>query len=175
MGNPVTGIGAAVVRREDARFITGAGRYTDDIRVEGQAYAVFVRSPYAHARIVEIDCAQASEIPGVVAILTGDDMQADGIGSLPCGWNVTQKDGTDMRVPPHPPLATGHVNYVGDPVAVVVAESLETARQAAEAVAVEFDELPPVVDLATAQVSAEIHAGITHNLAYEWELGDREA
>jgi carbon-monoxide dehydrogenase large subunit len=173
--NTGTGIGAAVLRREDARFITGNGRYTDDLRQDGQVYACFVRSPYAHARIVRIDAADAESTTGVVAVLNGTQMQADGIGSLPCGWLVKQKDGSDMRSPPHPPLAIDKVNYAGEPVAVVVAETLEAARQGAEAVAVEYQELPAVIDLATATDSAIIHAGITGNLAYEWELGDRAA
>lgn len=170
-----TGIGAAVLRREDARFITGNGRYTDDLRQDGQAYACFVRSPYAHARILGIDASDAESTAGVIAVLNGTQMQADGIGSLPCGWLVKQKDGNDMRSPPHPPLAIDKVNYAGEPVAIVLGETLEAARQGAEAVAVEYEEQPAVIDLATAIDSAVVHAGITGNLAYEWELGDRSA
>lgn len=175
MAQTATGIGAPVVRREDARFITGNGNYTDDFRVEGQTYAVFVRAPHAHARIRMVDISEARDARGVVAVLTGADMQADGIGSLPCGWMVKQKDGTDMRTPPHPPLALEKVNYVGEPVAIVIADSVEAARQAADLVQVDYDELDAVVDLATATDSAEIHPGISNNLAYEWELGDRAA
>ncbi|MBM4205433.1 MAG: xanthine dehydrogenase family protein molybdopterin-binding subunit [Gammaproteobacteria bacterium] len=170
-----TGIGAAVLRREDARFITGNGRYTDDLRQDGQVYACFVRSPYAHARILGIDAADAESAAGVIAVLNGSQMQADGVGSLPCGWMVKQKDGTDMRSPPHPPLAVDKVNYAGEPVAIVLGETLEAARHGAEAVAVEYEELPAVIDLATATDSAIIHTEITGNLAYEWELGDRAA
>jgi aerobic carbon-monoxide dehydrogenase large subunit len=173
--SPGTGIGASVLRREDARFITGSGRYTDDFRVEGQVYAVFVRAQYARARIKAVHVADAKATPRVIAVFTGVDMQADGIGSLPCGWLVKQKDGTDMRSPPHPPLAVTHVNYAGEPVAIVIGETREAAQQGADAVEVEYEELPAVVDLATATDSEEIHAGVTHNLAYEWELGDRAA
>lgn len=170
-----TGIGAAVLRREDARFITGNGRYTDDLRMEGQVYAVFVRSPYAHARIGRVETGDAADSPGVIAVLTGADMKADGIGSLPCGWMVKQKDGTDMRTPAHPPLAVDKVNYAGEPVAIVIGETVEAARQGADAVMVDYEELAAVVDLATVTDSSEIHAGISGNLAYEWELGDRAA
>ena len=100
-----TGIGASVRRFEDVRFITGRGRYTDDMNQPGQAYAVFLRSPYARARIVAVDSAAALEVDGVLAVLTGRDMAADGIGDLPCGWLVKSKDGTPMLQPAHPPLA----------------------------------------------------------------------
>ncbi len=169
------GIGASVLRREDARFITGNGRYTDDMRVEGQVYAVFVRSNHARARIESIDIADAMLIRGVLAVYTGADMVADGIGNLPCGWMVKQHDGSDMRTAAHPPLAHTQINYVGEPVAVVIAETIEIAHQGADAVVVEVTEQPAVIDLATATDSEEIHHGITHNLAYEWELGDRAA
>ncbi len=172
--NP-SGIGASVLRREDARFITGNGRYTDDIRVEGQVYAVFVRSPYAHAKVTRVDIGDALATPRVIAVLTGADMQADGIGGLPCGWMVKQKDGTDMRSPNHPPLVVDKVNYAGEPVAIVIAETVEAARQGADAVAVDYDELQAIIDLGTATDSSEIHPGISNNLAYEWELGDRAA
>jgi carbon-monoxide dehydrogenase large subunit len=168
-----SGIGASVLRKEDLRFITGAGRYTDDISLPGQAYAVFLRSPHARARIDRIDAGDARALPGVLAVLTGADMAADGLGDLPCGWLVKQKDGSDMVSAPHPPLAHTFVNYVGEPYGLVVAASLHEARQAAEAVEVEFTELDPVVDPARARMSEDIHAGVLGNLAYDWELGDR--
>ena len=108
-----TGIGAAVKRKEDARFITGAGRYTDDIGAHGQTYAVFARSPYARAKLNGLDASAALATEGVVAVFTGADLQADGIGDLPCGWTVHSKDGEPMIVPPHPPIAVDRVNYVG--------------------------------------------------------------
>ncbi len=170
-----TGIGAPVRRREDGRFITGAGQYTDDLHVEGQVYAVFLRSPYARARITDIDASHALSGEGVLAVLTGDDMRADGIGDIPCGWLVKQKDGSDMVSAPHPPLAHTFVNYVGEPYALVVAKTQDAARHAAERVHTDFEELQPVIDLATATDSVEIHEGVRHNLAYDWELGDRTA
>ena len=170
-----TGIGAAVKRKEDARFITGAGRYTDDINVAGQTWAVFARSPHARARIRGIDIAAAKEAPGVVAVFTGADLQADDIGDLPCGWMVKSKDGSDMRQPPHPPLAVERVNYVGEPYAVVIGETLAAARDGAEAVAADFDELPAVVDLATAASAPQIHDEVPSNECYDWELGDEAA
>ena len=170
-----TGIGAAVKRKEDARFITGAGTYTDDVSVAGQTWAVFARSPHARAHIRGLDLAAAKAAPGVVAVFTGQDMRADGIGDLPCGWLVKSKDGSDMRQPPHPPLAVERVNYVGEPYAVVIGETLAAARDGAEAVAADFDELPAVVDLATAASAPQIHDAVPNNECYDWELGDEAA
>ena len=127
-----TGIGVAVQRKEDARFITGAGRYTDDINQHGQVYAVFARSPHARARITSIDTAPALAVPGVVAAFTGADLAADGIGDLPCGWMIHSKDGSEMLAPAHPPVATELVNYVGEPYALVLAESVQAARDGAD-------------------------------------------
>ncbi|MEZ5559401.1 MAG: xanthine dehydrogenase family protein molybdopterin-binding subunit [Pseudomonadales bacterium] len=169
------GIGASVRRKEDRRFITGQGRYTDDINQPGQVYAVFVRSPYARARIDSIDVSEALRIPGVLAVLTGKDMQADGLGDLPCGWMVKQKDGSDMVSAPHPPLAHTQVNYVGEPYALVIATTQAAARQGMEVVATEFTELHAVVDPVQATQSEDIHDGVVANLAFDWELGDREA
>ncbi|MEM9620053.1 MAG: xanthine dehydrogenase family protein molybdopterin-binding subunit [Pseudomonadota bacterium] len=169
------GIGAAVRRREDLRFITGAGRYTDDLTQPGQLYGFFCRSPYARAELVSIDCAEALAVPGVVDVLTGAQMVADGLGDLPCGWLVKSKDGADMLSAPHPPMAAERVNYVGEPYALVVADSILAAKRGAESVVAEFSELNPVIDLATATHSEDIYPGITHNLAYEWALGDEDA
>ncbi len=170
-----TGIGSRVLRKEDVRFITGSGRYTDDINQPGQAYAVFLRSPHARAAIGQIDASDALAVPGVIAVLTGSDMAADGLGDIPCGWLVKQKDGSDMVSAPHPPLAAKVVNYVGEPYGLVIAENLAAAHQGAEAVMTEFDELDPVVDPAGARDAAQIHEGVPENLAYDWELGEREA
>ena len=175
MAETQTGIGAAVKRREDIRFITGAGRYTDDIDQPGQTYAVFLRSPHARATIGGIDTAAALQVPGVVAVYTGADLAADGIGDLPCGWLVKSKDGSDMIQPPHPPLAVERVNYVGEPYGVVIADTLQAARDGAEAVATEFSDLPAVVDVATADTADQVHASAPNNQCYDWELGDKAA
>lgn len=170
-----SGIGAPVRRKEDERFITGHGRYTDDINQPGQLYAVFLRSPHARARIDSVDAGEALAIEGVVAVLTGRDMADDGLGDLPCGWLVKQADGSDMVAAPHPPLAHSVVNYVGEPFGLVVAHDLETARRAAELVEVEFTERDPVVDPARAMHSEDIHEGVVGNLAYRWTLGEQQA
>ncbi len=169
------GIGAAVKRKEDLRFITGSGRYTDDLNQPGQLYAAFLRSPYARADILDIRSEEAEALEGVVAVLTGVQMAEDGLGDLPCGWQVKQKDGSDMVSAPHPPLAVQAVNYVGEPYGIVVADSIATALQAVELVTTEFRELDPIVDLVLAADSERIHADVARNLAYDWELGDAEA
>ena len=170
-----TGIGAAVKRREDLRFITGRGTYTDDLNLPGQAYGVFLRSPYARARIGAIDAADALQVEGALAVFTGQDTAAAGLGDLPCGWLVKSKDGSDMVSAPHPPLAVSQVNYVGEPYGLVVAESLAAARQAAESVVTDFEELAPVVATAESAQASPIHEGLQANLAYDWELGDEAA
>ena len=170
-----TGIGAAVKRREDLRFITGRGTYTDDLNVPGQTYGVFLRSPYARAKINAIDAADALQVDGALAVFTGQDAAVDGLGDLPCGWLVKSKDGSDMVSAPHPPLAVSQVNYVGEPYGLVVAESLAAAREAAELVAADFEELTPVVAAAEAAKASPIHEGLEANLAYDWELGDEAA
>ena len=169
------GIGAAVKRKEDARFITGMGRYTDDLGAHGQTYAMFARSPHARAKIVNIDTAAAAATDGVVAVFTGADLKADGIGDLPCGWLVKSKDGSDMIQPPHPPIAVDAVNYVGEPFALVIGETLTAAKNGAEALSVDFEELPAVVDLAGAARTAQIHETVPNNQCYDWELGDKAA
>ena len=146
-----TGIGAAVRRKEDHRFITGKGHYTDDINRPGQAFAYFVRSPHAHATIKSIDAKAAAAMPGVLAVLTGAELAADKIGNLICGWMIHSKDGSPMKMAPHPALANGKACHVGDPVAVVVAETLAQARDAAEKVKVDYAVLPAVADPAAAQ------------------------
>ena len=169
------GIGASAKRKEDARFITGAGRYTDDINASGQTYAAFARSPHPRAKIVGLDSSAAEATEGVVAVFTGADLQADGIGDLPCGWMVKSKDGSDMVQPPHPPLAVERVNYVGEPYAVVIGETLAAAKNGVEALAVDFEELPAVVDLASAASADRIHDAAPNNQCYDWELGDKAA
>jgi carbon-monoxide dehydrogenase large subunit len=172
-----TGIGAAVRRKEDQRFITGRGHYTGDISRPGQTCAVFVRSPHAHARIKAVDSAAAAALPGVLAILTGSDLAADKIGNLVCGWMVHSKDGSPMKMAPHPALARDKVCFVGDPVAVVIAETLSEARDAADAVRVDYEALPAVVDAAKAQASGgtQLHDVAPGNTIYQWHLGDAKA
>ena len=171
------GIGAAVRRKEDHRFITGSGRYTDDINRPGQTYASVVRSPVAHARIAGIDASAALAVPGVVAVLTGADMAADGIGSLPCGWGIHSKDGAPMVEPGHAPLVADVVRHVGDQVAVVIAESRATARDAAELVEVEYEDLPVVADLeaASAENAPLVWEEAPGNVCFDWEIGDKAA
>jgi carbon-monoxide dehydrogenase large subunit len=170
-----TGIGAAVRRKEDHRFITGKGRYTDDINRPGQAHAYFLRSPHAHAKIKSLNVREAKSKPGVVAILTGDDIAADKVGGLICGWMIHSKDGTPMKAGAHPALAQGKVRYVGDHVAVVIAETLGEAKDAAEAIRVDYETLPAEVDTATAQRqgAAVIHDVAADNTVYRWHLGDK--
>src|SRR4030042_1120999 len=128
-----TGIGARVKRKEDHRFITGKGRYTDDINLKGQTHAFFVRSPHAHATIKSINTAKAKKMPGVVDIFTSKEVEEDKIGGLICGWMIHSKDGSGMKAGPHPILASGKVRFVGDQVAVVIAETREQAKEAAQA------------------------------------------
>jgi len=166
------GIGASVRRKEDKKFLTGRGRYTDDISRPGQLHANFIRSDVAHARIKSIDTGAAAKAAGVVAIYTGDDVAADGIGGPICGWVVPNRDGSSTHEPPHPILAQGKVRYVGDHVVAIVAETLEQAKSAAELVDITYEELPAVVDLATSSAGAEIHEGMAENRYFDWELGD---
>jgi aerobic carbon-monoxide dehydrogenase large subunit len=169
-----TGIGAAVRRKEDHRFITGKGHYTDDINRPGQAYAFFVRSPHAHATIKSIDSKAAAAMPGVLAVLTGAELAGDKIGNLICGWMIHSKDGSPMKMAPHPALAVGKACYVGDPVGVVIATTLAQARDAAEKVKVDYAVLPAVADLAAAQKSgtAQIHEVAPNNTIYQWHIGN---
>ena len=172
-----TGIGAAVRRKEDFRFITGQGQYTDDVVRPGETRAVFVRSPHARAKIKNLDASAARKMPGVVAVLTGADLATDKIGNLICGWMIHSKDGSPMKMAPHPALASATVNCVGDAVAVVIGETLAQARDAAEKVKVDYEILPAVVDPAKAQAKGapQIHADIANNTIYQWHLGDAKA
>ncbi|MES2784192.1 MAG: xanthine dehydrogenase family protein molybdopterin-binding subunit, partial [Pseudomonadota bacterium] len=167
-------IGESVRRKEDYRFLTGSGQYTDDINLANQRYAVFVRSPHAHATINSIDTSAASAMPGVTRIFTGKDLEGK-MGGLPCGWLITSTDGTPMKEPPHPVLALGKVRYVGDHVAMVVADTLEQARNAAEAVEVDYDVLPAVVSVTDAARATALHEAAPDNHCYKWALGDKAA
>jgi aerobic carbon-monoxide dehydrogenase large subunit len=168
-----TGIGASVKRKEDKRFITGQGRYTDDINLKNQSYAYFVRSPHAHATIKSINTKKAAGMPGVLGVFTSADVAEDKIGGLICGWMIHSKDGSPMKAGPHPILAAGKVRYVGDHVAVVVAETKAQAKAAAGAVDVKYAVLPHVVDAAKAMSSkAQVHDVSANNNVYNWSLGD---
>ncbi|HWT96004.1 MAG TPA: xanthine dehydrogenase family protein molybdopterin-binding subunit [Terriglobales bacterium] len=169
-----TGIGAAVKRREDFRFLTGRGNYTDDINRPNQAYAYILRSPYAHATINKIDTAKAKAAPGVVAIFTGADYDK---GGVPCGWLIHSKDGSPMVEPPHMPLCKDAVRHVGDQVALVIAESLAQAKDAAELIEVDYKELPAIISTAKADQPGvpQVWADAKNNTCYDWHIGDKAA
>ncbi|MDW6020339.1 xanthine dehydrogenase family protein molybdopterin-binding subunit [Mesorhizobium sp. BAC0120] len=173
----IEGIGARVARKEDKRFITGLGRYVDDMVVPGMKHAVFVRSPHAHAEIAGIDVAEAKAMPGVIDVLTGKELKADGIGNLICGWMIKSHDGSPMKMGAWSPLAVDRVRYVGDAVAIVIAETKGQARDAAEAVAVSYDEKEAVTDSIKALQSGapQIHPEAENNLVFDWGLGDKAA
>ncbi len=170
-----TGVGAPVLRKEDFRFITGKGQYTDDINRQDQAYAYFLRSPHAHATIKKLDISAAKSAPGVLGVLTGDDLAADKIGGLICGWMIHNKDGSPMKAGAHPALAQGKVRYVGDHVAVVIADTYAQAKDAAEKIIVDYQVLPAVVDMNKAKSSPAIHDVAPDNVVYDWHLGDKAA
>src|SRR6266550_981443 len=168
--------GKSIKRREDPRFITGRGSYVDDLKLPGMTYAAFVRSPHAHAGIRKIDTAKALKYPGVVAVFTGKDMT--GVNSLPCGWDLRKDKNVpgvvqDLAMVPHMPLSSDVARHVGDPVAVVIADSQDAALDAAELVSVQWEPLPSVTvtDRAGQQGAAQIHAGAPGNIAFKWELG----
>jgi carbon-monoxide dehydrogenase large subunit len=169
------GIGASVKRKEDGRFLAGRGNYVDDMRQTGQLHAVIKRSDRPHAKILSIDTAAAAAAPGVVAVYTGADMAAEGIGGLPCGWQIHNKDGSPMAEPPHPVLAIGKVRHVGDSVAVVIAETRQQAKDAAELLAIEYEDLPAIASVrdAIAPGAARVHDEVADNQCYDWHIGDK--
>jgi carbon-monoxide dehydrogenase large subunit len=171
------GIGQPVRRVEDQRFITGHGRYVDDLNRPHQAHAVMLRSPHAHARIAAIDASAALAFPGVLAVLTGADLAADGIGGIPCLSALTSRDGSPSVMPPHPAITYDRARHVGDTVAVVVAETAAAARDAAELIAVDYEPLPAVVETARALDAgqAQLWDQAPGNLCFDWEIGDRAA
>ncbi len=170
---PFEGIGASVRRKEDLRFLSGRGQYTDDINRPGQTYAAILRSPHAHARIVSIDTAAAAAMPGVVAVFTGADMPD--LGGIPCGWQIHNKDGTPMAEPMHPVLAVGKARFVGDAIAAVIAETRSQAKDAAEAIEVEYEVLPAVatMEAALAPGASRVHDDVAGNVCYDWHIGDK--
>jgi len=163
-------VGQAIKRREDPRFITGRGTYTDDVRLPGTQHAVFVRSPLAHARIRGIDTTAARALPGVRAVFTGKDLADGGVNPIPVGWLLPGLKTTDFRA-----IAVERVRHVGEAVAVVVAESAAIARDAAELVSVDFEELPVVADAVAAlrPGAPRVHDGAPDNRCFHWEIGDR--
>ena len=167
-GEIKSGIGASSKRREDVRFLTGNGNYTDDINIRGQAYVFFLRSDIAHGTLNSVDTSAAAAMPGVVQIFTGADFEA--VGGIPCGWLVTDKHGEPMQEPKHPVLAHGKVRHVGEPIAAVVADSLEQARDAAEAIEVDISELSAVINMKDAfkEGATKVHDDLTSNLCYDW-------
>ncbi len=171
------GIGARVKRREDKRFTTGKGKYTDDVRMENQTYAAFVRSPHAHANVGGINKSAALAMEGVIDVLDGQQLTGDGIGNLICGWAISSKDGSPMNMGAWSALATDKVRYVGDAVAVVIAESQSLARVAAEAVEVEYEVLPAVASATKALDGGapQVHENAPGNLIYDWEIGEEAA
>ncbi len=169
-------VGQSILRKEDIRFVTGRGRYTDDLQLPNQCHAIFVRSPIAHARILGVDTSAAADMPGVHRILTGSDYAESGLGTLMCGWMIHSKDGSEMRAGTHPPLAIDKARYVGDPVAVVIADTRQMARDAAELIDVDYDDLPPVALASQAAGhSSAVHDDIPDNVAFDWELGNESA
>ncbi len=172
-----SGIGVPVKRKEDKRFTTGKGKYTDDIRKDNQAYAAFVRSPHAHAKVKGIDASAALAMDGVIEVLDGHQLTGDGIGNIICGWAVNSKDGSPMNMGAWSALATEKVRYVGDAVAVVIAETQGLARIAAEAVEVDYEALPVIAHVMNAMTdgAVQIHENAPGNQIFDWELGDEAA
>ena len=173
----VEGIGARVARKEDKRFITGRGRYVDDIKLVGLTYAHFIRSPHAHAKVKSIDASAAKDMPGVVDVLTAQQLVDDKIGNLICGWAITSKDGSPMKMGAWPAMAPDTVRFVGQAMAVVIAETKNQAKDAAEAVVVEYEELPAVSNMkaAIAQGAPQLHPEAPGNMVYDWSIGDEKA
>src|SRR5204863_305311 len=174
------GIGQPIRRVEDRRFLTGYGRYLDDISHSHQAHAVVLRSPHAHARIRALDISAAAALSGVLAVLTGEDLAKDGLGTIPCATGLTNRDGSPIAMPPRPALVQERVRHVGDAVALVVAESAALARDAADQIVVDYDPLPAIADTAEAldpgqpAVWPELNRQ-PGNLCFEWEVGDGDA
>ena len=171
------GVGQAVTRVEDQRFLTGTGQFTDDVSLPNQAHVHILRSPHAHAEIKRLDTEAAKNAPGVLAVLTGEDVKIDGLGLLPCRVALKNRDGSPSYVPPYPVLAQGRVRYVGEEVAAVVAETLDQARDAAELIAIDYDQLRAVVgtDRAVLKKTPRLWADAPDNVCLDWEVGDEKA
>src|SRR4030088_482783 len=173
----VEGIGASVVRKEDRRFTTGKGRYVDDIKLQGMTHAHFIRSPHAHAKVKSIDSSAALQMPGVVGVLTGQQIVDDKVVNLICVWAIFSKDGSPMKMGAWPAMAPETVRFVGQAVAVVIAETKNQAKDAAEAVVVDYEELPAVPDIRAAikPGAPQLHPEAPGNVVYDWHLGDETA
>ncbi|MYI02924.1 MAG: xanthine dehydrogenase family protein molybdopterin-binding subunit, partial [Gammaproteobacteria bacterium] len=171
------GIGQSAARFEDRRFLTGAGSYLDDESLPGQAVGVFLRSPHAHARLGGIDVSAALAGDGVLGVFTGPDLRAAGVGDLPCMADAPNADGSPCYKPPRPALAIGRVRHVGEPVALIVAETRARALDAAEAIFVEYDELPSVVETGAAMNgdAPRLWDEAPGNRCFDWYAGDAEA
>src|ERR1700747_3323792 len=171
------GIGASVVRKEDKRFITGKGRYVDNVKLVGMTHAHFIRSPHPHAKVKGIDASAALKMPGVLAVLNGKELVDDKIGNLICGWMIHSKDGSPMKMGAWPAMAPETVRFVGQAVAVVIAESKNAARDAAEAVVVDYEELPAAAGVRAAipPGAPQLHPEAPGNQVYDWALGDEAA
>jgi carbon-monoxide dehydrogenase large subunit len=173
----IIGIGESPRRKEDFRFLTGRGNYVADMKRPDATVGVFIRSQHAHAAIRCIDTKAALALPGVEAILTGDDVAADGLGGMPCGWGISNAAGEPMKEPKFPMLAQGKVRFVGDMVAFVVADTLAQARAAAELVVIDYDVLPAVVGVleAVRPGAPQLFDDVPNNLCCDWEMGDKAA
>jgi len=168
------GIGQSVRRTEDIRFITGQGQYTDDLRFPDEAHAAFARSPYSHARIASIDVSAAESAPGVIAVLTHEDVEAFGAGPMPCMAPLKSRDGTDVKPSPKCLLAKGKVTFAGEAVAMIVAESYAQAVDAAELVAIDYEALDAVGTLDAAPQGPQIWESSPGNECFDWAGGDEE-
>ncbi|HWC05410.1 MAG TPA: molybdopterin cofactor-binding domain-containing protein [Methylomirabilota bacterium] len=163
--------GSSIKRREDPRMVTGKGVYTDDVKLPGQAYAVFVRSPHAHARVRRVDLSRAKSVPGVVAAYSGKDLAQGGVNPLPCGWLLP-----DLKIPEYRGVATDKATFVGHAVAVVIGETPYAARDGADQVVVDYDVLPAVTDgeKAVQAGAPQIHDNAPGNVAFRWSIGDKD-
>ena len=170
---PKFGTAQSVKRVEDPRLLKGAGRYTDDIAVPGMAHGIVLRSPYAAARITAIDTAAARAAPGVLAVYTHEDLEAEGIGGIPCLVPLENRDGSQRADVPHPALVA-HARHVGDPVAFIVAESAEAGRDAAELIDVTYDADSSITDLARVLDDGAplVWPEVPKNIAFDWAVGD---
>ena len=171
------GIGQSVRRTEDVRFVTGTGAYTDDLNIDGQAHGFVLRSPFGHAKINSIDVSAAQAAPGVVAVFTGADVAADGLGTLPCVAPIPNADGSAIVMPPRPVLQSDRVRYVGDPVAFIIAESINLAKDAAELIKIDYADLPAVGTIETAEADGAplVWDDAPGNVCLEWAMGDEAA
>jgi carbon-monoxide dehydrogenase large subunit len=171
------GIGQPVLRSEDPKLLTGRGEYTDDFSAVGQAYAVFLRSPVAHGNIVKLDTSAAAAAPGVIAVHTGEDLRADDVKDIPCPIGVKSRDGSSAVVPPRPAMAVGQVKHVGDPVAVVIAETPAQARDAVELIVLDITDLPAVSDPVSAvkDGAPSVWDDAPNNVCLDFQWGDDDA